>query len=72
MTNDPLRCGDCACLTFNIAHIRGPSDVRFGGHGSEGVDGVLLVTCAGCGSKTRISHAPPRFIPDGHLCGGWQ
>jgi hypothetical protein len=72
---DQVKCGDCGGASFRVDHLRAAAEPRLGGHGSDGTGFGLVLTCEACKEKTKITIAfplHPKFLSDGHACGGWS
>ena len=68
---DQLKCGDCGNCVFELYHRKQKGDsTRWGGHGSGGLSGALVVKCTNCGSVTTIEPSMPTLQSDGYLSGG--
>ena len=71
LVEDKLKCGECGCETFTLAHERPRYLPRWGGEGSGGIAGTLVVSCTKCKKKTSIQPTAPTLSSEGPLCGGW-
>lgn len=76
LVEDKLKCGECGCETFTLTHrvgmdLQRSREPRWGGEGSGGIEGTLVVSCTQCKRTTKIQPVAPRLSSDGPLCGGW-
>jgi len=74
LVKDKLKCGECGCETFTLTHERPFTRylTRWGGEGSGGIAGALVVACTKCKKTTKIQPTVPALSSEGPLCGGWN
>jgi hypothetical protein len=73
VVRDELRCGSCGHHAFELFHETDGTVGRFGGHGSSGLQGKVIVICSRCQDESTIEAVPaaPKITSEGSLCGGW-